>query len=533
MLRSGITAQSITMCIKSLHLPLVWATSLTLACANTAPTVVIQSATMRPGTTLMDVVYRVNDPDDATVKTRALAFIDGVRSFANVVKPVTFVEGSGAKLGDAIPANVNHTLTWDVAADWNIQLGQIKFEVLAMDGRGLLPFEWITIPAAGGNPAVTISKNTPDEQQTLDSLFWFFANGDPSLLLAGGTLTATSQAGIFSGLKLAVGSSIKSYAAPFLFKKMNLAVAESIQVATATAAKAGQASGWLASNRPYEGLAAIAHWGWDDSDGRHSNIPVGTNGVVAIAAGNNWSLALDETGNVIAWGDEYHSVVNFSNRSGVISNVIAISAGNNHALALRSDGTVVGWGSTSTARNPPAGLSGVIAIAAGNNHSLALKNDGTVVGWGDNGSGQITIPAGLTGASAVAAGNNFSLALKNDGTVVKWGGAAGGSVPAGLTGVTSIAAGPQSYHSLALKNDGTVAAWGQNTNGQINIPSALNKVVAVSVGASHSMALKNDGTVICWGNNADARATPPNGLGEVTAISGGNRFSLALKAKAP
>ena len=138
------------MCIKSLHLPLVWVTSLTLACANTAPTVVIQSATMRPGTTLMDVVYRVNDPDDATVKTRALAFIDGVRSFANVVKPVTFVEGSGAKLGDAIPANVNHTLTWDVAADWNIQLGQIKFEVLAMDGRGLLPFEWITIPAAGG-----------------------------------------------------------------------------------------------------------------------------------------------------------------------------------------------------------------------------------------------------------------------------------------------------------------------------------------------------------------------------------------------
>jgi hypothetical protein len=65
--------------LKSLLLPLVWATSLTLAGTNTAPTVVIQSAAMRPGTTLMDVVYRVNDPDDATVKTRALAFVDGVR----------------------------------------------------------------------------------------------------------------------------------------------------------------------------------------------------------------------------------------------------------------------------------------------------------------------------------------------------------------------------------------------------------------------------------------------------------------------
>ena len=109
--------------LKSLLLPLVWATSLTLACANTAPTVVIQSAAMRPGTTLMDVVYRVNDPDDATVKTRALAFVDGVRSFANVLKPVTFVEGTAAKLGDAIPSNTNHTLTWDVAADWNVDLG--------------------------------------------------------------------------------------------------------------------------------------------------------------------------------------------------------------------------------------------------------------------------------------------------------------------------------------------------------------------------------------------------------------------------
>lgn len=106
-----IAAHPVPMSLKSLYLPLVWATSLTLACANVAPTVVIQSAAMRPDTTLMDVVYRVNDPDDATVKTRALAFVDGERSFANVLKPVTFVEGTAAKLGDVISSNTNHTLT--------------------------------------------------------------------------------------------------------------------------------------------------------------------------------------------------------------------------------------------------------------------------------------------------------------------------------------------------------------------------------------------------------------------------------------
>jgi hypothetical protein len=508
--------------------------SAAVAFANTAPTVVIQSAQMRPGTTLMDVVYRVNDPDDVTVKTCALAFVDGVRSFANVIRPVTFVEGTAAKLGDAIPANVDHTLTWDVATDWDIDLGQVKFEVLAMDGRGLLSLDWISIPAAGTNPPVSISKNTPEEQHKLDALFWLYSIGDPSMTLSGGSLTGSSASGVFSGLKLAVGSSTKSYAAPFLFKAMNLAVAEPVDVVTATAARAGQGVGWLASNRSYEGLTTIAHWGNENFNGSYSNIPAGINGVIAIDAGNNWSLALDSTGRVTAWGEEYNDVVTFDNRSGELSNIIAISAGNNHALALRADGTVVSWGgATTTVRNPPAGLSSVIAIAAGNNHSLALKNDGTVVGWGENGSGQITIPAGLTGVSALAAGNGFSLALKNDGTVTKWGGAAGGSVPAGLTGVTSIATGPQSNHTLALKNDGTVVAWGQNTNGQINIPSGLNGVAAVSAGAGYSMALKSDGTVVCWGNNADGRATPPAGLGGVIAISGGNRFSLALKAKAP
>jgi hypothetical protein len=39
--------------------PFVLATLASAAFANTAPTVVIQSAAMRPCTTMMDVVYRV------------------------------------------------------------------------------------------------------------------------------------------------------------------------------------------------------------------------------------------------------------------------------------------------------------------------------------------------------------------------------------------------------------------------------------------------------------------------------------------
>jgi hypothetical protein len=197
----------------------------TFAMANTAPTPVIVSATMRPTTTLMDVVYRVNDPDDATVKVRALAFVNGTRSFANVIKPTAFVEGTAANLGDAISTNADHTLTWDVAVDWSIDVGQLKFEILALDSRGLLQFDWISIPAAGGNPALTISKDTPASNKVLDALFWQYASGDPGMSLAGGVVTGTAASGAFSGLQLASGDYVGTNAPVYVFKQMNRAPA--------------------------------------------------------------------------------------------------------------------------------------------------------------------------------------------------------------------------------------------------------------------------------------------------------------------
>lgn len=424
---------------------------ITLACANTAPTVVIQSAAMRPGTTLMDVVYRVNDPDDATVKTRALAFVDGVRSFAKVLKLVTFVEGTAAKLGDAIPANVDHTLTWDVAADWNIDLGQVKFEVLAMDGQGLLPFDWITIPAAGGKPALTISKDSPSDASVLDALFWQYAGGDSGLSLANGVLRGTPANGNFAGVDLANGTTVNVYGLPFIFKRMNLAPADMAEVNDAGTARAGllNTGKWHATNRPYEGVSIVVGWGFNGYD--QTWIPAG------------------------------------------LTEVIAITTGGQHSLALKSDGTVVGWGANWDGPiTIPTGLSGVTAIAATGSHSLALKSDGTVVGWGNNTWGQSTIPAGLSGVTAIASGGGHSLALMSDGTVVGWGrndyGYGETTIPDGLSGVTAIAA--RYFYSLALKSDGTVIGWGYNGEGQTTIPAGLSGVTAIAADYQHSLALK-------------------------------------------
>lgn len=515
---------------KMLLFPLVWATSPTLVGANTAPTVVIQSAAMRPGTMLMDVVYRVNDPDDATVKTRALVFVDGVRSFANVIKPVTFVEGTAAKLGDAISSNTNHTLTWDVGADWNVDLGQVKFEVLAMDQRGLLPFDWITIPAAGGKPTLTISKDAPTDAQVLNAYFWQYAAGDTGLSLSNGVLRGNSTSGIFNNTDLANGVTVMPYGPPFVFKRMNLAAADPIEMNDAINARAGllNFNKWHVLNRTYDGVSIVVSWGvaYDSQDYGQTTIPAGLNGATAIAAGYYQSIVLKSDGTVVGWG--------LADRGATIpaglSGVTAIAAGDQFSLALKSDGTVVQWGNTDGII--PAGLSGVTAIAAGSYHGLALKSDGTVITWCGWPYGQYSVPSNLSGVTAIAARGDNNLALKSNGTVVAWEGKDANPVatPAGLSGVTAIAAG--NSHGLALKSDGTVVAWGDNTYGQTTIPAGLSGVTAIVAGDSFSLALKSDGTVVAWGESNTGQTSLPIGLSKVTMIAAGRYQCFALKTEA-
>src|SRR5262249_38541034 len=279
-----------------------------------------------------------------------------------------------------------------------------------------------------------------------------------------------------------------------------------------------------------------------------------------------------------------------------LTEVVAIAAGNGYSLALAPDRTAWAWGSNSTGalgdgttsdRYTPVqvkSLGGVGAVAAGWGHSLALKTDGTVWAWGDNTYGPLglgstdahltpTQVSGLPEVVAVAAGKLYSLALKADGTVWAWGYNGGGALGdgsgstrrtpvrvAGLSGVVAIAAG--SSNALALKADGTVWAWGYNAWGgcgdgledaarpTVRVAPVqvvqLSGVVAIAAGGGHSLALKADGTVWAWGLNSGMplpalgggqlgdgtmtnRSTPVQvtGVSEVVAIAAGGGQSLA------
>ncbi len=193
--------------------------------------VTIVSAEVRENDpTVLDVVYQVTSAKP-TVKVRALAFEDGVRSFANVTRPETFVDNTAPADWDAVEANVEHTLSWKVSADFTTDLAKMKFEILAVED-GILPLELTTIPANGTNKAMEISWNLLTSAQVFDALLWLYADKTEGLTLTNGVLkngdvqVASGATPTISTEKWVSGQGyVYSYPAEeFVFSKMGFAM---------------------------------------------------------------------------------------------------------------------------------------------------------------------------------------------------------------------------------------------------------------------------------------------------------------------
>jgi alpha-tubulin suppressor-like RCC1 family protein len=313
--------------------------------------------------------------------------------------------------------------------------------------------------------------------------------------------------------------------------------------------------------------------------------PAAMERIIAVAAGENHSLALTSDGAVWAWGSNANGrlgngqtldqcqPVQVATTAGFTGRAIAIAAGDEHSLALTVDGMVWAWGNnssgrlgdgTTTDRHSPVPIPDIVdttgmlvgalinvkAIAAGGSHSMALNAAGEVYAWGDNNRGQLgnnntpngslsptavaTPPAGVIG---IASGGSHSLALADTGEVWSWGANglgqlgdnnSGTDAPAptqvtpnaGFVRAVSIAAGAD--HSLALTYDGKVFAWGKNQEGQLgggvsgagtesdvplqaNQPSGWVGAYVIAAGADHNLALNGDGDVWAWGAGGSGR----------------------------
>jgi alpha-tubulin suppressor-like RCC1 family protein len=158
--------------------------------------------------------------------------------------------------------------------------------------------------------------------------------------------------------------------------------------------------------------------------------PAGTARITAIAAGDNHALFLTSTGQILAEGNntagelgtgKFNAIGNDQHDGSAVpvavalpagAAVTAIAAGDEYSLALRSDGTVLAWGedadgelgdgATLPAKNKAAPVPAAIgvtvaAISAHGDFSLALTRTAQVLAWGTNfdgelGNGTLTAP---------------------------------------------------------------------------------------------------------------------------------------------
>ena len=222
----------------------------------------------------------------------------------------------------------------------------------------------------------------------------------------------------------------------------------------------------------------------------------GWSDIMAISAGEFFTLGLKSDGTVVAQGYPYDSRVNV----GDWTDIIAISAGASHAIALKSDGTVVATGYNACGQCTVGGWRDIVAISADCNQSIGLKSDGTVVAAGENGSGQCTV-SGWKDIVAISAGWWHTVALKSDGTVVAMG--TNDRLQCQVNDwkdIVAVSAGGE--HTVGLKSDGTVIATGKNDHGQCNV-GEWKDIVAVSARIDYTVGLKSDGTVVFTGDNDD------------------------------
>jgi len=237
----------------------------------------------------------------------------------------------------------------------------------------------------------------------------------------------------------------------------------------------------------------------------------------SISEGNMHSLAIDESGNIWACGDnrggqlgDGTTTENYMQINQIISEVKfkSVSARSYHSLAIDESGYLWAWGDnwygqlgdgTKEDKSTPVKIKSNLKfnqISAGEFYSMAIDESGNLWAWGRNHLGQL---------------GDGTQDLRTSPVIIKSG-----------TKFKSVSSGVS--HALAVDDSGNLWAWGNNSTGQIGNGSTVRlsspvkikagtKFKSVSAGTGHSLAIDEFGKLWAWGDNSEGQ------LGDGTLFS--------------
>ena len=369
---------------------------------------------------------------------------------------------------------------------------------------------------------------------------------------------------------------------------------------------------------------------WQLNGGTGSGIP-DTTKFKTIATGNFHSMAIDEAGNLYTWGQNNYGQIGNGNASGYVdapwqvngstgsgipdtTKFKAIAGGAYFSLAIDETGNLYAWGYDNYGQIGNGSVTGNVTtpwqinggtgsgipdttkfknIIAGSYHSLAIDEAGNLYVWGYDNQGQIgngsvtgnvTTPWKLNGGAGsgipdttkfknIAGGAYFSMAIDEAGNLYVWGqdnyGQIGNGSPtanveapwqvnggtgSGVLDTTkfkTIAAG--NYHSMAIDEAGNLYVWGYDAQGQIGngsitgnvtTPWQLNggvgsgipdtiKFAAVAARIYFSVAIDESGNLYAWGQNNYNQIGSGSSTSDVTAPKNIMEFSPTFVAPIP
>ncbi|ODV82760.1 hypothetical protein CANARDRAFT_239627 [[Candida] arabinofermentans NRRL YB-2248] len=299
--------------------------------------------------------------------------------------------------------------------------------------------------------------------------------------------------------------------------------------------------------------------------------------IIQLAATDNLSAVLLETGEVYAWGTfrcnegilGFNKDVNIQKTPTKIpdfENIVQLASGKDHLLGLDIKGIVYAWGNGQqyqlgrkilertrmSSLEPRAfGLKKCKFVGSGEFHSFAITTDGKVLAWGLNQYGQCGTDAHIEDGAVV-----------EKPTEIKQ-----------LTGKDIVYITGGEHHTLALASNGDVYTFGRYDMKEIGIeenklpkddcvsdkhgnvrslpvPTKLTTLPpckAVAAGSHHSVAVTKDGIAFSWGfadtyalglGNLDEDVAKPTRINntatkehDIKLVALGGQFSLSAGTK--